>query len=106
MRELRETAYVESQAVDNAIGSVLSGRPGSITLLRYESDLIELKLDQSQDSFLVVTNTYSPYWVVRLDGKQGKIIPTNHSFWGVRVPAHTQQVEFLYRPPHSLVDRK
>jgi len=37
-----------------------------------------------------------PNWVVRVNGRKTQIIPTNHAFMGVVVPAGEQVVEFRY----------
>ncbi len=48
---------------------------------------------------LVVTNSYSPYWEARVDGKPQPVLPVDHAFQGVYLPAGTHVVELAYRAP-------
>ena len=70
-----------AQAFMNS-GSILKGRPSMGSWLLYglgaETD--------SLPGFVVITSTYSPRWVVTVDGAQVPHHCVNGSFLGVRVP--------------------
>lgn len=59
-------------------------------------DYIRFKVKSAEPAFLVLLQNHYPNWVVRLNGIKTDIIPTNHAFMGVVVPAGEQVVEFRY----------
>ena len=68
----------------------------------YEPDRIELATRMSGPGFLVVANSYSPYWKCEADGRPGDLVPAYGTFWGVYLDAPTEKVVFTYRPPYRL----
>jgi hypothetical protein len=79
----------------NQLSNVVDGR--------YGPDRLVLDVDVPEQSFLVVANSYSPFWVCRIDGKPVPIIRTNLALSGVSVPAMAKTVEFTYEPPYRLI---
>lgn len=95
---LRATAFVLTS--DGAIPASSHSKPGTVAFDVYEADEIVLKLDGSSTGVLVVTNTFSPYWVAEIDGKPASMFPVNHTFWGVNVALGDTVVRFRYKPPY------
>lgn len=75
---------------------------GSITPRAYAPDLIRLDVRTDADAFLVVANSWNPFWRARIDGKPSAILRTDLGLWGLAVPAGAQRIEFAYEPPYRL----
>jgi hypothetical protein len=75
---------------------------GSISIVRYTPDEIVLDVDHSEVSFLVVANTWSPYWIAEIDGRLAPLIRTNHAQFGLVVRDGERRVRLTYAPPYSL----
>jgi hypothetical protein len=52
----------------------------------------------SSGGYLVLLDSYSPDWQVRVDGRPGTLYRTNLLFRAVRLAPGTHRVEFVYRP--------
>ena len=72
-----------------------------ITLEMYTSDEIRLAVRSEQPSVLVASNSYSPFWKARIDGREARIFPAYHAFWGLYLPAGSRQVVFRFEPPYA-----
>jgi hypothetical protein len=68
---------------------------------RQEPDAIGLDLDHTGASFLVIANTWSPYWRATVDSQPRKLIRTNHAQQGLRIAAGDRQVSLRYEPPYA-----
>ncbi|MBN2576981.1 MAG: hypothetical protein JXP73_20635 [Deltaproteobacteria bacterium] len=73
--------------------------PRPVTLARYQSDAIELRVDDPLGGFVVVGDNYHPGWRAWLDAQQVEILRANHIMRAVQVPAgsHTIRMEFSAR---------
>jgi hypothetical protein len=67
-----------------------------------QADRLLLSVSVSQPGILVVTQNYSPFWKVRIDGTEGRLFPVDHTFQGVRLEPGQHVVELTYRPPYAL----
>jgi hypothetical protein len=59
---------------------------------------LQLHVEASGDSFLVLSDTYYPGWKVYVDGEKKKIYRANYTFRAVPLRPGTHQVEFVYDP--------
>lgn len=59
---------------------------------------IKLSGNFTQNSFVVVTNTYYPGWEAYIDGQKTEILKTNYAFQGVTINKPAQTVDLLYNP--------
>ena len=103
IRVLAETVFFEAghHPQNQPIEGPLSQTDVEISL--YQSDRIEVEIAESREpTVLVVTNSYSPYWIGLIDGVETPVFPADHAFWGVFVPAGAKKVVFEYRPPYRL----
>lgn len=86
-----------------ALEGVLKFAPGTVSLLRYTSDEIVLELEHRGRGFLVVANTWSPYWNVEIDGAPGKLIRTNNAQYGLPIGENARKVRLYYNPSYSIL---
>jgi hypothetical protein len=73
---------------------------GTVSIARYTPDEIVLDVEHRGPAFLVVANTWSPYWRAEEDGKPVKLIRTNHAQLGLVVGDNVRQVRLRYAPPY------
>jgi len=71
---------------------------GKISLVRDETDLVELTVKLGSQGWLMMTDTYFPGWHGYIDGKEVRIYRANYLFRGMPVPPGKHRVKFLYRP--------
>jgi hypothetical protein len=74
--------------------------PGTIRVLRYAPDEILLELENPGAGFLVIANTFSPYWRAEVDGRHGSVIRVNHAQSGLLTYPAERQVRLVYAPPY------
>jgi hypothetical protein len=95
-----EEAIVE--ASDAALlGSQRQFGVGSVSIRQYQPDEIILRVQPKEEGFLVIANTWNPYWKARIDGKPATLIRTNHAQFGLPVPKNAELVQLRYEPPYS-----
>jgi hypothetical protein len=93
---LRRRAYLQED-VPPALARIA---PGRLRLVRSEPDRIELAAAMPGPGLLVVTNTHSPYWRCRVDGRERPILPAYGTFWAVPLDRPARRIEFSYEPPY------
>ncbi|GEM_PF-6332822 len=98
---LRETIYLNKNFLGGINVDSLGLKKSEIQLSLNSPDIIRLNVKLEGNGFLVVSNSYSPYWKVSIDGKPGRILPADHAFWGVFLKEGSHQVEFSYDPPYK-----
>jgi hypothetical protein len=59
---------------------------------------LQLLVRSSENTFLVLSDTYSPGWKAYVDGKEEKIYRANYNFRAIPLRAGTHKVEFVYHP--------
>lgn len=97
---LASTVFVE---VKDAAG-VRAGRGlgrGTARLVDYAPDTIRLEVSAEAAGFLLIANTWSPYWKAFLDGKRVSLLRVNHAQTGMSVPAGAHRLDLRYLPPYS-----
>ena len=79
-------------------------------IIEYSYDKIVIKtiIDKSHSGFLVLLNSYNPFWKVNINNdnnyfNEDSIIPTYHCFWGVLVPSGESLITFTYEPPKNFL---
>ncbi len=77
-------------------------KPEVISLL-LDTDRVMIEITASEKpTILVVSNSFSPYWVCRVDGQSSQLFPANYAFWGIFMPAGAQKATCDYRPPYLI----
>jgi hypothetical protein len=88
-------SYVAGDAGLGASGDAPPrGKPA--TILRDEPTLVEIEAELEAPGLLVLADSYYPAWRATVDGEPVEILPTNHLFRGVPVPAGRHVVRFEY----------
>ena len=83
---------------ESRTGTVASG---SATIADYHPRRIVVRTEGGQPGILLYNDRYHPHWKVEVDGKPRPLLRCNYIMRGVRVPAGSSEVVFLYRPPLS-----
>jgi hypothetical protein len=96
------------EAVINAADAGVLGdshafAPGEVTIARYTPDEIVLDLEHQGAGFLVIANTWSPYWKAEIDGQPAPLIRTNNAQYGLVIGAGGRRARLFYSPPYSFV---
>lgn len=89
--DLKSVAVVEGEAF-NDFNKRWSLGTAEITSSSYNK--ISIKVDNKEDGFLVLLDTYYPTWKVFIDGVESEIIRANYNFRGVVVPGGSKEVVF------------
>jgi hypothetical protein len=66
----------------------------------YHPDRIELGAAVSGEAYLVVANTWSPFWIASVDGRAEKLTRSNHAQFGLALGPGKHQIILRYRPPY------
>jgi hypothetical protein len=93
-------AAIES-ADAHSLGEQTQFVGGNVSIVQYTPDEIVLDVDHSGSGFLVIANTWSPYWRAEIDGKSTPLIRTNHAQFGLLVGSGERRVRLYYAPPYS-----
>lgn len=59
---------------------------------------VVIRAATERPAVLVLLDAYYPGWSASVDGENTAIVPVNHAFRGVALPAGKHEVEFRYRP--------
>ena len=100
--DLKLTAYlVHSDVVDLPLRQ-LGAEGGEVGIDIYSPDRIVLDVKCLSPSILIITNSYSPYWVARVDGDIARIFPVDHTFQGIYIDSGQHEVMLEYAPPYAI----
>ncbi len=100
--ELASTALLLRDEADGIDLGRTSGVNDPTRVEVIQADRIVVSVSVSRPGILVVTQNYSPFWKVRVDGSEGRVIPVDHTFQGVSLEPGQHEVELTYRPPYAL----
>ena len=90
-------SYVEgAPPIAGGPGSRQRGAAAPITL--DEERVVEVEPTLASPGFLVLADSFYPGWQATVDGAPAPILPANHLFRAVPVPAGRHRVRFEYRP--------
>jgi hypothetical protein len=102
--------HLSREDFDPLVASYVEGAPGfattpeapargqAATLTRDDETAVEVEAVLAAPGLLVLADSYARGWRARVDGVPAAILPTNHLFRGVPVPAGRHRVRFEYRP--------
>lgn len=69
-----------------------------IEWLSETNNRLSLSVHASEDSYLVLNDTYYPGWKAFIDGKEERIFWANYNFRAILIPSGAHRVEFVYDP--------
>jgi uncharacterized membrane protein YfhO len=58
---------------------------------------VQVQVQTATDGLLVLADPWYPQWKVSVDGRPAELLRVDHAFRGVRVPAGSHQVVFVYQ---------
>ncbi len=70
----------------------------SVKVAEYRPERIELEVRANGDGYLLLTDSWYPGWVARVDGVEAPIERADYIFRAVRVSPGTHRIEMEYRP--------
>ena len=71
---------------------------GSVSIVSYEPEKVELRVSAAADCFLVFQDTYYPGWRARVDGADTRVLRTDLGFRSVAVTEGEHEVIMEFRP--------
>ena len=72
----------------------------SAKIEKYEPENVSIRVDTKEESYLVLSDLYHPFWHARIDGKETEIIPAFYIFRAVKVPQGKHVVDFYCKIPY------
>ncbi len=88
--KLNETAVVEEE--NNRFK--IAFNVGQVDFVKYGENRVLIKTRNTDEGFLVLTDSFYPTWKARIDGEETKIHLTDYNFRGILVPEGQHVVEF------------
>lgn len=71
----------------------------TVTIVRYEDTRVDIKVESTEDSWLVITDTTTPQWQAYIDHEPQPYFVANTLFKTVFVPSGKHEVIFRYESP-------
>lgn len=71
---------------------------GTAIITEYKTDTVSVQTQSATTKILVLTDTYYPGWIAKIDNKPTEIIRANWTQRAVLIPAGTHNVTFDYEP--------
>ncbi|HEY6008973.1 MAG TPA: YfhO family protein, partial [Geobacteraceae bacterium] len=94
----RRLALVESPPPLPLPSEAVEAPSGTVTVNRYEGNIISLTASAPRAALLVVGEKYARGWQATVDGKKTDIYPVDYVLRGVYLPAGRHTVEFRFDP--------
>ena len=79
---------------------------GVITIKKYEADFIRLNVSSKGTGFLVIANSWSPYWRASIDGKKTPLLKVNYVQSGLPIPEGSHNIVLQYSPLSQWYEKK
>jgi hypothetical protein len=101
LRFLLDPAADRRGSVVLADGRTLARAPafsGTSRVSRWQPDDLEVEVEASAESFLVLVEAWDPGWRATVDGRAARVDRANFGFRAVGVPPGRHQVRLRYRP--------
>ncbi|UCF61946.1 MAG: YfhO family protein [Anaerolineaceae bacterium] len=85
---------------DDTLSSLPSGGGGEFILIENsDPSVVNIRVETTEGSWLLLSDTWYPGWSVELDGAETKLYKADFLFRAVWVPPGTHSIEFRYRSP-------
>lgn len=89
---------VVEESVVNASQPCAAGGEATISELKTRPNRKTIEVNTDSPGWVMVSQTWYPGWVARVDGKKTAILHANYLFVGIEVPAGQHTVELVYQP--------
>ncbi len=99
---LKKTAFVQKRHLKGIKSHELNVTSYNIDIKEYSPDRIKLEIQLTGQGILVVSNVFTPYWRVKINGREGEVFPVDYAFWGVFLDSDVRDVVFYYDFPYNL----
>ena len=76
----------------------IARRPGTARILRYENTEVVVEADSPDGGWVVLNDSWHPWWQVEVDGLPATLERANVVFRTVEVPSGRHTVRFVFRP--------
>lgn len=90
----RSTVLLEMQPTEE----IIPDANARILAIAYQEQSVVTRVQTSAPAILVLTDTWYPGWIARVDGKDSPIYRANYTFRAVVVPQGEHEVVFSYEP--------
>ena len=100
-RDARDVAVIEESATQRAPQASRVARPGQCEIVAADPDHLVVQVQAEATQLLFVANRLVEGWTATLDGEPAALVPANHSFQGVFVPAGLHRVVLTYGFPST-----
>jgi len=94
----QEVILADDTATQTNVTMADRGGQGQATVTHYAADSVRIHTTASADAWLVLSDTYYPGWVARVDGQPATVLRGDVLFRVVAVPAGEHDVEFGFEP--------
>jgi hypothetical protein len=100
---LSHASYLDSEAVVEGTKSfpvlTMHSEPYSrVKIKEYQLHSVTIEVESDSPGLLILTDTYHPDWMVTVNGKKERILPTDLCFRGVFLDSGIYEVKFIYFP--------
>ncbi|MBF0440536.1 MAG: hypothetical protein HQK54_01405, partial [Oligoflexales bacterium] len=68
------------------------------SVLDYGADSLVIKTNRTDSGWLYYADSWDPYWIAKIDGRQATLLKANLQFKAVFVPSGEHMVTFSHRP--------
>jgi hypothetical protein len=93
----RQPSLQDQSKLEVNTGKYLQGN-GSIRILSYSPRRILIEADTVDTQYLVLSDTYHPWWRAKIDGKRTEVLKANLALRAVVVPQGRHEIEFYLVP--------
>ena len=67
---------------------------GDAKITYYSENKVSIETDNSEEGFLVLTDSFYPTWNAKIDSKKENIYRADYNFRGIIIPAGKHKIEF------------
>jgi hypothetical protein len=85
--------------LEQASGAPEGGTGRVVDIDETDSDHRSISVRADGDGYLVVADSYDPWWTVTIDGREAPLLRADHAMMAVAVPAGDHVVELTYSLP-------
>lgn len=99
---LRTTVAVTDGEAANGLMGASPELRSAVRVVAQEPSKLVLQLEADTSAVLVVTNSYSRFWVCRINNEKVPVWRAYSVFWAIPIPAGTHQLQCEYDPPYRV----